>query len=138
MRTGSLVVIIATVLCCFGSSGTLASGCMREIAVPVTFQQGAVCWWHAGAGTTFKGQFGRNQHVTAVAMGEENTSDAGNRPLTIAAPWQLTLNGPHGFSANSGPDGQLSVVLPENGQYSLVTFPCAIWGNQGMVEICAQ
>ncbi|HXW64500.1 MAG TPA: hypothetical protein VEK74_05420 [Burkholderiaceae bacterium] len=111
---------------------------MQEIVVPINFQQGAVCWRHVGVGTTFKGQFGAHQRVTAGAVGEFYEADANNRTAITAGPWQLAVTGPQGFSANSGGDGQLDVILPQTGQYSIVTYPCSIWGNQGMIEICAQ
>jgi len=128
---------VAIVCCCFVFSGARASSCLREIVVPIRFEQGAVCWWHIGVGTTYKGNFGAHQHITAAAIGESENSD-GTRTWITTGPWQLSVTGPSGLSANTNDDGQLDAVLPLNGEYSFVTFPCAIWGNQGMIEICAQ
>jgi hypothetical protein len=112
-----------------------ASGCQTEITVPIHFQAGAVCWRHAGVGTTFTGSFGARQHVTASAIGETVNSD-GKRTWVTTGPWQLYVTGPGGFSA-SALSGRLSVVLPQSGEYSFQIGPCAVWGNQGTVEICA-
>jgi hypothetical protein len=128
---------VAIVVSCSISLGALASSCLHEIVVPIRFQQGAVCWRHVGVGTTFKGQFGAGQHVTASAIGEFENSDA--RGARIATgPWKLSVTGPAGFSADTNDDGVLDALLPQNGEYNFVTYPCAIWGNQGMIEICAQ
>lgn len=113
-----------------------ASGCVTEIVVPIHFQPGTACWRHVGTGTTFNGQFGARQHVTATASGQTINSD-GKRTWTTTGPWQISVTGPAGFSAG-GDDGHLEIVLPQAGQYSFSIGPCAVWGNQGTVEICAQ
>jgi len=126
---------VAAIICSVVSSGASASGCMREIVVPINFQQGWVCWRHVGVGTTFKGQFGAHQRVTASALGEFHESDDIRSLMTITGPWKLSVTGPNGFSAYTNEDGELDVVLPQSGQYSFVISPCSAWGNQGMIEI---
>jgi hypothetical protein len=113
-----------------------ASGCNREIVVPIRFQQGAVCWQHVGVGTTFTGQFGARQRVTAAAIGQSYNSDDRHTWVTTGH-WQISLSGPGGFFAN-GENGELDAILPRAGEYSFSIGPCAVWGNQGMIEICAQ
>ena len=125
------------VLFCLIPLGAWASSCLHEIIVPIRFRPGAVCWRHVGVGTTFKGQFGAHQHITASALGEFENSD-GTRTWITTGPWKLSVTGPDGFSAGTNDDGELEAVLPQGGEYSFVTYPCAIWGNQGMIEICAQ
>ena len=110
---------------------------MRDIVVPIQFQQGAVCWRHVGVGTTFTGRFGAHQHVTATASGQTYNSD-GKRNWVTTGPWQLSVNGPGDFFANAGENGQLDAVLPQAGEYSFSIGPCAVWGNQGTIEICTQ
>jgi hypothetical protein len=125
------------VAACLAPSVAGATGCMREIPVPIRFQQGAVCWRHVGVGTTFSGQFGARQHVTAIATGQTLNADATHTWVTTG-PWQLSVTGPNGFFANASDNGQLDTVLPAAGSYSFSIGPCAVWGNQGTVEICTQ
>ena len=128
---------VAAVAACLVPSITQASSCMHEIVVPIQFERGAVCWRHVGVGTTFDGQFGARQRVTASAIGQTFNSD-GNRTWVTTGPWQLSVSGPGGFFAMAGDNGQLSIVLPRAGRYSFSIGPCAVWGNQGTIEICAQ
>jgi len=114
-----------------------ASGCMHEIVVPIRFPPGASCWRQVGAGTTFNGQFKAHQRITASAIGQTVNSD-GKRTWVTTGPWQITLTGPGGFSAADNGNGQLAAVLPQTGQYSFTIGPCAVWGNQGTIEICAR
>ncbi|MGH6674120.1 MAG: hypothetical protein ACRECV_19400 [Xanthobacteraceae bacterium] len=108
---------------------------MRDIVLPISFQRGAVCWRHVGIGTTFKGEFGAGQHVTASAMGQTFNADS-KRTWVTTGPWQIDVTGPGGFSVSANDKGQLSTVLPRSGIYSFQIGPCAVWGNQGTIEIC--
>jgi hypothetical protein len=112
------------------------AGCNRPIVVPIHFQQGSFCWQHSGIGTTFTGDFGARQHVSASAHGQFFESD-GTRTSVTTGPWQISVSGPGGFFA-SGENGQLEAVLPASGPYTFEIGPCAVWGGQGMIEICAQ
>ena len=134
--SGRSSLAVVTLIGCLAPAVVHAGGCQREIAVPIHFQAGAVCWRHAGVGTTFNGAFGAHQHITARAIGETVNSD-GRRTWITTGPWQLYLTGPGGFSV-SAPNGRLSTVLPRSGTYSFSIGPCAVWGNKGTVEICAQ
>lgn len=128
--------ILATSICCFVPIATFASGCQGPIVVPIHFSASAVCWRHTGVGTTFNGQFAAHQRVMASAIGQTFNSD-GTRTWVTSGPWQLFLTGPGGFSASANDKGQLDSVLPRSGTYSFEIGPCAVWGNQGTVEICA-
>lgn len=138
MRAIHRCMVSIGLLVALGPGPTWAGGCNREIVVPIRFQQGSVCWQHVGAGTTFTGEFGAHQRVTATALGQFYSVGDNNRTVTTTGPWQLSVSGPGGFSASAGADGQLDTVLPKAGEYSFSVGPCAIWGNQGMIEICAQ
>ncbi len=129
------VLLAATLACCLVPSLSQA-GCVQEIVVPIHFQTGAVCWQHSGVGTTFNGAFGAHQHVTASAIGQTYNSD-GTRTWVTTGPWQLYVTGPGGFSAGDN-NGKIDIVLPRAGQYSFAIGPCAVWGNQGTIQICAQ
>ncbi len=131
------VSLSVAVLACWMPSATYASGCQREITVPIRFGPGAACWRHVGIGTTFNGQFAARQHVTAAAFGQTYNSD-GKRVWVTTGPWQLYVTGPGGFSAAANDKGRLDVLLPRAGQYSFSIGPCAVWGNRGTVEICAR
>lgn len=128
---------VAALACCLIPSTTRASGCVHEIVVPIRFAPGAVCWRHVGVGTTFDGQFAAHQHVTASAIGQTYNSD-GARTWVTTGPWQVFVSGPGGFFAGSNENGQLDAVLPRAGRYSFSIGPCAVWGNEGTIEICAQ
>jgi hypothetical protein len=121
--------------CCLAPSWGFA-GCNRPIVVPVRFQQGAVCWQHVGLGTTFTGQFGARQRVSAAAIGQFVNAD-GKREWVTTGHWQISLSGPDGFFAN-GENGELEAILPRAGEYTFEIGPCAVWGSPGMIEICAE
>jgi hypothetical protein len=130
----SLLPALAVVFCAVPLSSW--AGCNKPVVVPIRFQSGAVCWQHVGGGTTFTGAFGARQHVTAAAIGQFYNSD-GKQEWVTTGTWQISISGPGGFFAN-GENGQLDTVLPAAGQYSFEIGPCAVWGNQGMIEICAE
>jgi hypothetical protein len=118
---------------CFVPLATWA-GCNRPIEVPIRFQPGAVCWQHVGAGTTFTGQFGARQRVTAAAIGQSDNADEKHN-WTTTGHWQISISGPGGFFVEAM-DGQLEAVLPRSGTYTFEIGPCAVWGAPGMIEIC--
>jgi hypothetical protein len=140
LQRATLIFVISTMaasVCALVPSATFASGCQQPINVPIRFSAGAVCWRHSGPGTTFNGQFAAHQHVTASAAGQTINSD-GRRTWVTTGPWQLYLTGPGGFSASADDAGRLDAVLPRSGAYVFEIGPCAVWGNQGQVEICAR
>ena len=112
------------------------AGCNRPIVAPIRFQQGATCWQHVGVGTAFTGEFGARQHVTAAAIGQFVNAD-GKREWVTTGHWQISVSGPGGFFA-SGVNGELDAILPRAGTYSFEIGPCAVWGNPGLIEICAE
>jgi hypothetical protein len=124
--------MIAAAVACLIADGAHASSCRRNIIVPIRIPKGASCWQHVGVGTTFTGRFLAGQKVSATAVGNEGD------PASDDNRWGLNLTGPNGFNTSSGDRGTLNVVLPESGEYSFSTFPCAIWGGNGTVKICAK
>jgi hypothetical protein len=38
----------------------------------------------------------------------------------------------------NGENGELDAILPRAGAYTFEIGPCAVWGNPGMIEICAE
>ena|SRR3984957_7265637 len=135
VRLALVPVMIAAV--CVAPSTPRASGCTQDIVVPIQFTAGSTCWKHNGPGTTFNGQFGAHQHITASAIGEIDNSD-GKRNWVTTGPWQLSVTGPGGFSASDDGNGHLAATLPASGKYSFSIGPCAVWGAPGTVEICTQ
>jgi hypothetical protein len=103
LRDRSLLAVTVSA-CCLAPSWGFA-GCNRPIVVPVRFQQGAACWQHVGVGTTFTGQFGARQRVSAAAIGHFVNAD-GKREWVTTGHWQISLSGPDGFFAN-GENGEL-------------------------------
>jgi hypothetical protein len=79
------------------------SGCDHEIVVPIDFQPGQDYWVHKGVGTTFSGTFMKGQSVIVEAAGGTQYLIEG-LPDWIAKtsdPWQLSVEGPEGFTADS-------------------------------------
>jgi hypothetical protein len=136
MRSVRRLLLISTVSTCCLVPFSGWAGCNRPIVVPIHFQQGAFCWQHSGIGTTFTGDFGARQRVTVAAHGQFENSD-GTRTWVTTGPWQISISGPGGFFTGSE-NGQIEAILPASGPYTFEIGPCAVWGNQGMIEICAQ
>ena len=130
-----LLLPSAALTCCLVPLSGFA-GCNRPIVVAIRFPQGAVCWQHVGAGTTFTGEFGAHQRVTAAAIGQFVNADSKRERVTTGH-WQISVSGPGGFFAN-GEHGELDAMLPRAGTYTFEIGPCAVWGNPGMIEICAE
>ena len=130
------LLLPAVILACCVAPLSGFAGCNRPIVLPIRFQQGAVCWQHVGVGTTFTGRFDARQHVTATAIGQFVNAD-GKREWVTTGHWQISVSGPGGFNAD-GQNGELDAILPRAGEYTFEIGPCAIWGNPGMIEICAE
>ena len=70
--TAATIIFLFAFLKCAPAT---ASGCIREVKVPIRFERGAVCWTYHGMGNTFLGNFGSGQLVTAKAIVEEYLGD---------------------------------------------------------------
>lgn len=137
MRSRLGVCLAVGLMAELGPAPVLATACNQEIVVPIHFARGAQCWRFTGVATTFTGAFGAGQHVVARAVGEEYFSD-GNQTTMQIAPWQIYLSGPGDYSASDDGNGRLDAYLGAGGDYSFQIGPCAVWGNKGTIEICAQ
>jgi hypothetical protein len=119
----------------------LASSCHREVTEQIRFQRGATCWTYSGTATHFVGRFSANQKVAIRMTGIVDEYDPKSK--SIVSSWtgrQPSLDGPGGFHSEApGIDdsGKLDVILPKSGQYRFGFYPCAMWHQQGKVEICA-
>jgi hypothetical protein len=72
----------------------------------------------------------------AAAIGQFVNADS-KREWVTTGHWQISVSGPGGFFAN-GENGELDAILPRAGAYTFEIGPCAVWGNPGMIEICAE
>jgi hypothetical protein len=58
---------------------------------------------------------------------------------TVSRPRDPNVEGPGGFFfADAQAPGLLTFIAPANGNYRLSFSPCAMWGAQGVVKICAR
>jgi hypothetical protein len=132
----------ASLACCLAPAASFAADCDRPVVIAIHFRDGSACWRHIGTGTTFRGQFAAQQRITAAAGGQLPSPDSARNvhsaplPPLPTGPWQISVTGPGGFSADSSDDGRLDTVLPQAGEYSFTIGPCAVWGGAGLVEIC--
>jgi hypothetical protein len=117
-------------------SQLFASSCNNPIVVPIQFKGKAQCWEHRGKGTHFFGQFLKGQNISVGAAGGTKYTTDGDLSWTIKDPWQISIEGPGGFSSYEL-GGVLYAKLPATGKYVVSLGPCAIWGAQGTVVLCA-
>jgi hypothetical protein len=120
---------------------SFASSCRNEVTEQIRFQRGATCWTYSGAATHFVGRFSAKQKVAIRMTGIVDEYDPKSKAITSSwAARQPSLEGPGGFHAEApalDDSGKLDVVLPKTGQYRFGFYPCAMWHQQGKVEICA-
>jgi hypothetical protein len=117
------------------SSMAQASSCNQEIKIPIRFERGAVCWRFVGVATTFVGDFAKGQHISAMGIGETYTDTVA--PVRL----QISLSGPNNAfiedHVESESDPNDFGVLPRSGRYEFQIGPCAQWGSEVMIKICA-
>ena len=73
-------------------------------------------------------------------MGDATDYDPRNgSAATVSRPRDPNVEGPGGyfFAVPDGP-GLLTFVAPATGAYRFSFSPCAMWGAQGVVKICAR
>lgn len=112
-----------------------ASGCIKEVKVPIRFARGATCWAYSGPGNTFVGNFLAQQFVTVKAIVERYDDSIGvnldNAQPSIAGPG-------NSFESNvDSPDEQLRYLTPREGLYQITIGPCAAWGSDVVIKVCA-
>ena len=116
-------------------SAAHASGCNKEVKVPIHFARGAACWTYSGRGNTFAGRFSAAQFITIKAIVERYDDSVGvnldDAQLSIAGPRDL-------FESNSeSPNEQLKYFTPVAGKYQITIGPCAAWGSEVVIKVCA-
>ncbi len=101
---------------------------------------GQVCWLYRGAATAFVGRFGVGRTITAEMIGEASDYDPrSGSAATVSRPRDPNVEGPGGFFfADAQAPGLLTFVAPANGTYRFSFSPCAMWGAEGAVKICAR
>ena len=117
-----------------------ASSCASEVLAQIRFAPGHACWTYRGAATTFVGAFSAGKAITARMIGEASEYDPrSGRVSTVSRPRDPNVEGPGGFFfADAQAPGLLTFVAPANGTYRLSFSPCAMWGAEGAVKICAR
>jgi hypothetical protein len=116
-----------------------SSACNDEIVVEIHFAAGDVCWNYRGNATTFVGKFSRGQNVEARMSGESVSYDPQSKKDVTS--WEArtpSVTGPNQFSAEAEMDSVLNFRTPTSGTYRIGFSPCAMWGGQGEVRICAK
>jgi hypothetical protein len=101
---------------------------------------GQACWSYRGAATTFVGKFGVGQTITAQMIGEVSDYDPRSGGVaTVSRPRDPNVEGLGGFYfADAQAPGLMTFIAPANGTYRFSFSPCAMWGTQGSVKICAR
>ncbi|MES1154971.1 MAG: hypothetical protein ABUL48_00940 [Pseudorhodoplanes sp.] len=138
-KFASLFMVVAFLVQAPGVS--FASSCRNEVTEQIRFARGAICWTYSGTATHFVGRFSARQKVAIRMTGIVDEYDPKSKSITSSwAARQPSLEGPGGFYAEApalDESGKLDIVLPKSGQYRFGFYPCAMWHQQGKVEICA-
>lgn len=122
------------------SAPALASACDRELIARIRMPPGRACWIYHGAATTFVGDFTHGQIISVEMTGRAAEMDPrSGRVTTLWRPRDPNVEGPGGyFFGDAQAPGALTFVAPSNGTYRLSFSPCAMWGAEGAVKICAK
>ncbi len=122
------------------SALALASGCDRVTVARIRMPAGHKCWSYHGAATSFVGDFSHGQTLSAEMKGEAAEMDPrSGLATTVWRPRDPNVEGPGGsFFGEAQAPGALTFVAPANGTYRFSFSPCAMWGAQGTVKICAR
>ena len=111
-----------------------ASFCDKVVTAPIRFAHGAACWTYAGPANRFTGKFKAGQRITVRAIVERH-EDSVRTDLDDA---QLSISGPGVvFEGNDGPNEQLKHFTKKAGTYEISIGPCAAWGNEVIIKVCA-
>ncbi|MGO9005547.1 MAG: hypothetical protein ACLQIQ_22220 [Beijerinckiaceae bacterium] len=140
MRTTRYALLLGLMTFSCQPHAALASACNREKTVTIHFEPGKTCWTYDGNATTFVGDFTRNQALDVHMEGEAADFDPKtNRTKTYWRVRTPDASGPNDFFVSGEMDsGQLSFRAPASGTYRFGFSPCAMWGGNGSVRICAR
>jgi hypothetical protein len=118
----------------------IASACNHEKLVPIKFEPGAQCWHYSGNATTFRGDFASDQTVEVRVSGQSAEFDATTGKTVIRrAPRIADVSGPDNYSDDGDfATGILKFRTRRAGTYNIGFSPCAMWGGDGDVLICAR
>jgi hypothetical protein len=116
-----------------------ASSCSKDVVAQIRMAAGQVCWSYRGAATTFVGRFSVGKTISAQMIGEASDYDPRSGSVaTVSRPRDPNVEGPGGFFfADAQAPGLLTFIAPANGSYRFSFSPCAMWGAEGTVRICA-
>jgi hypothetical protein len=117
-----------------------SSACNEEIVAEIRMATGDRCWAYSGHATTFRGKFAQGQNVEVRMSGEAWEHDpATKKDVKSWQPRTPSVEGPGEFSAEAEMGSNiLNFRTPANGTYRISFYPCAMWGGQGEVRICAE
>jgi hypothetical protein len=120
--------------------GASASSCSKDVVAQIRMTPGQTCWSYRGAATRFVGKFSVGKTITAEMIGDASDYDPRSGSVaTVSRPRDPNVEGPGGFFfADAQAPGLLTFIAPANGNYRFSFSPCAMWGAQGVVKICAR
>lgn len=130
--------IVTFLVICFAST-SFASSCNNPIVIPIKFSPGQSKWIHRGVGTHFFGYFKKGQHISIGAASGTKHDTTGDLSWTMNNPWQLSIEGPGGFTKFADTNSGVLYVdkVPASGKYVITMGPCAEWGRPGTVLVYA-
>ena len=131
----------AALVCAFAIPvSAFAGSCNKDVVAQIRMGPGQVCWSYRGAATTFVGRFSVGKTITAQMIGEASDYDPRSGGVaTVTRPRDPNVEGPGGFFfADTQAPGLLTFIAPANGIYKFSFSPCAMWGAEGAVRICAR
>ncbi len=114
--------------------------CDHPSTARIRMPPGRACWTYRGAATTFVVDFSHGQTISAEMTGRAAEMDPrSGQVTTFWRPRDPNVEGPGGyFFGDAQAPGALTFVAPSNGTYRLSFSPCAMWGAEGAVKICAK
>jgi hypothetical protein len=91
-------------------------------------------------GDDLVGRFSIGKTISAQMIGEASDYDPRSGSVaTVSRPRDPNVEGPGGFFfADAQAPGLLTFIAPANGTYRFSFSPCAMWGAEGAVRICAR
>ncbi len=108
----------------------------RLRTVPIVIPRGQVCFRHEGVGTTFVGQFRRDQLIYASSTGDADFGD--DRGEWIATQERdLFVSWGGGDGDNHGFEDGRPLAAPVTGRYTFTYSPNAMVGGRGVFIVCA-
>jgi len=142
MRPNRIASIAAAVagLTAAACAPALGGACSREVVARIRTPPGEPCWTYRGTATVFVGKLSNGRTISVQMTGESTEYDP--RTGQVATRWRPrdpNVEGPGGyFDGDAEAPGLMTFVAPANGDYRFSFSPCAMWGEPGVVRICAR